>query len=171
MSLDEVEDSVIQWRIPCCLGLMDFSWWKKQTTKPESLVHLLLIWYWFLLCLPTSNYKSKSQCYCSTASLRREEILAIPDMYSNTWMGKEETDPTAMWRLGTCDGAKCLIKASDVSLQQHTLQFGIFRMHIRKNFCTRRAVWHWNYIAQRSHETPSFAVFRIQLDKAMSDLE
>lgn len=106
LSLDEGQDFLAPW------DNWIFPDGKKgHSTKPESLLHLLLILYAFLLCLPTSNYKSKSWCYAFTASSRRERILVIPAISSNTCKREEETDwPHSSFTVRfTRDGTKLLL--------------------------------------------------------------
>ncbi|KFW78872.1 hypothetical protein N305_03994, partial [Manacus vitellinus] len=50
------------------------------------------------------------------------------------------------------------------------LKEGKFGLDIRKKFCTRRVVRHWNRLPREVVDAPSLEVFKARLDKALRNL-
>jgi len=50
------------------------------------------------------------------------------------------------------------------------LREGVFRLNIRKKFCTIRVVKHWNRLPREAVEAPSLETFTARLDGSLSNL-
>ncbi|KFQ25421.1 hypothetical protein N332_13755, partial [Mesitornis unicolor] len=50
------------------------------------------------------------------------------------------------------------------------LKEGRFRLDIRKNFFTVRAVRHWHRLPREAVDAPSLEVFKARLDRALGSL-
>ncbi|KFV39831.1 hypothetical protein N341_00595, partial [Tyto alba] len=50
------------------------------------------------------------------------------------------------------------------------LKEGRFRLHIRREFLTRRVVKHWNRLPREMVGAPSLETFKVRLERALSNL-
>ncbi|KFQ66103.1 hypothetical protein N335_13469, partial [Phaethon lepturus] len=50
------------------------------------------------------------------------------------------------------------------------LKEGRFTLDIRKKFFTMRVVRHWNRLPREAVDAPSLEVFKVRLDRALSNL-